>query len=446
MRFIAEAVGVSRRSVDRVLARGTEVVPRLDRESALDGELERVRGLYAACRGNVVRVHEELNARGLAVSYTTLTRFCRVHGIGGRPKERVGRHDFEPGEEMQHDTSPHDVVVGGRQVRLVCASVVLCYSRVRYIRCYHRFNRFVAKIFLTEALKSLGGSAEECMLDNSTVIMEGTGRDARAVPEMAAFSDRFGFTFVSHVVGDAKRSGRVERPFHHVENNFYVGRTFRDLDDLNEQLAVWCATWSGTPNKTFGFVPVEMWALERSYLAPLPAYIPEPREVHPRKVSVEGFVWLHKNRYSAPTELIGMSIEVHETKDKVELYRGPRLVCAHEKREDGAAVTVTLPEHEHRWRALRPPVPSPAELALRATGSASLHALCDVLRADHGGQALRSMTRLYRLWTELPAGALEVAATRALEFGLTDIDRIERMALRQVRGEFFRIPTGDGDG
>jgi len=32
------------------------------------------------------------------------------------------------------------------------------------------------------------------------------------VPEMAAFADRFGFRFEAHRIGDADRSGRVERP------------------------------------------------------------------------------------------------------------------------------------------------------------------------------------------------------------------------------------------
>lgn len=43
---------------------------------------------------------------------------------------------------------------------------------------------------------------------------------------MAAFAERFGFSFVAHEPGDANRSGRVERPFSFIENNFLAGRTF----------------------------------------------------------------------------------------------------------------------------------------------------------------------------------------------------------------------------
>lgn len=446
IRFIARTVGASRGAVERVVASGAPALSSSTRATSLDSELERVRALNLACRGNLVRVHEELAARGVSVSYATLTRFCRAQGIGTPPRERVGTHTFAPGQEMQHDTSPHVVEMGGVRTPLVCASLVLCFSRKRYVRCYRRFTRFEAKAFLQEAVVALGGASATCMLDNSTVILTGTGSTATPVPEMAAFAERFGFRFVAHRVGDAKRSGRVERPFHFVENNFYPGRTFTDLADLNAQLRVWNDRWCATPNRNLGFVPDELWALERPNLSPLPAWVPDVREVHIRRVDVEGNVQLHTNRYSAPTELIGVTVEVHEMLDRVEVVHRNRLVCTHGKAEDGARERRTLPAHAHRRSQLRPPGPSRAEAELRATGSEALGRICDALRARHGGQALRAVTRLHRLWTELPTGALEAAATRAASFGLYDVDRIERIALRQVRGDFFRIPTGENDG
>ena len=47
------------------------------------------------------------------------------------------------------------------------------------------------------------------------------------MPEMAAFAERFGFTFAAHEKGDANRSARVERPFDYIENNFLAGRDLR---------------------------------------------------------------------------------------------------------------------------------------------------------------------------------------------------------------------------
>ena len=89
------------------------------------------------------------------------------------------------------------------------------------------FQRFDCKVFLTGALRYMGGAVERVMIDNThLVVLRGTGSEMIPVPEMEAFGERFGFRFVAHERGDANRSARVERPFSFIENNFLAGRTF----------------------------------------------------------------------------------------------------------------------------------------------------------------------------------------------------------------------------
>lgn len=442
-RFIARTVGVSRISVKRVLASGQDEPTPKERPVALDPHLDLVRELHRACRGNVVRVHEMLLARGVSVPYSTLTRFCRDHEIGQEPKKRSGRYDFAPGEEMQHDTSPHTVPVGGAELRLQCASLVLCFSRMRFAQCYRRWTRFHAKVFLTLAFQYFEGVARRAMLDNSTVIMMGgTGKNAVPVPEMAAFAKHFDFAFVAHEAGDKNRSARVEGPFGHIETNFYPGRTFTDLADLNRQLVDWCDTYNGTYHRSFRAIPRELYQVERFALKPLPAFVPEVTEIHPRKVDVEGYVTLHTNRYSMPERLIGRLVAVHETLDRVTVYDGHHKVVTHDKVEDGAGERITLPEHRGSWSRRHPAPPSPEERALR-TASPALALLCDALRARHGGQARKAIRTLHRIWTDYPEDAVAPAIGRALEFGLLDLARIEKMVLGCVVGDFFRLPPPD---
>jgi len=80
-----------------------------------------------ACKGNLVRVHEELTERGAKLSYQALTAFCRRHGIAQSVVIAAGQYHFEPGAEMQHDTSPHQVEVAGRKYIAQTASAVLYY-------------------------------------------------------------------------------------------------------------------------------------------------------------------------------------------------------------------------------------------------------------------------------------------------------------------------------
>jgi hypothetical protein len=62
------------------------------------------------------------------LSYPALTAFCRRHGIGQVPPVAAGHYRFEPGEELQHDTSPHALELAGKKRKVQTASAVLGYS------------------------------------------------------------------------------------------------------------------------------------------------------------------------------------------------------------------------------------------------------------------------------------------------------------------------------
>ena len=412
-------------------------VPPAEREEKLDDELAQVRELFAKYEGNLALVHEHMEGAG--VGYSTLTAFCRRHGIGVVPKERAGRYHFEPGEEMQHDTSPHKVTVAGK-VRLVqCASLVLCYSRMVFAQVYPTYDRFQTKVFLTDALLSFGGSAGRCMLDNSSVVVaHGTGKSAVMAPEIEAFAKRFGFTFAAHEVGDANRSARVERPFHYIEHNFYPGRPFADMDDLNRQLAEWCDKVNRKYRRHIKAVPVELYNAERPSLKPLPIHVPEVYRVFHRMVDVEGYVSLHTNRYSASERLIGRQVLVRETKEHVRVYAGHELDCEHVRRAVREEARCTLPQHTKRWASTRKETEAPEEKALRVAGP-ELGQLVDRLKKHHGGRAVRPLRVLHRMYVDYPLETLVAAVAEALRYGLIDLERIERMVLKNVRGNYFQL-------
>ena len=450
VRTIARAVGVSRNTVRRVLGSGCAAVKEVARPEQLAPALEAIKDLYGQCEGNRVRVWEELAAKGTTVPYTTLTGFMRRHRIGVAQKQRAGSYYFEPGEEMQHDTSPHDVTVGGKKRRLQCAALILCHSRMLYAQCYPTFNRFYAKIFLTEALLFMGGAAKRCVIDNTNVVIaHGTGKKAVIAPEMEAFAERFGFTFVAHAVRDANRKGRIERPFAFIERNFYPGRTFADTADLNRQMIRWCEKVNAKGRRHLGgSSPVTLFQSEKPDLLPLPLYVPEVYALHPRVVDLEGMVNLHNNRYSVPEDLIGRRVEVRETKDKVTVMAGHALTACHDRLEDGAGCRSVLPEHRHKGRPHRKgealPV-LPEEKILLSQGE-ELAGLAAMIRQRCGRSATRAIRHLHRMYLDYPTDALRKAAAAALSHGLFDTSRIERMVLRTIAGEFFQLPLPPAPG
>jgi transposase len=392
------------------------------------------------CKGNLVRVHEELVAAGAALSYQALTAFCRRQAIGQTPILPAGRYEFAPGEEMQHDTSPHSVTVGGRKFKAQTAAATLCYSRMLFFQILPTFQRFDCKVFLTDAVRYFHGATERVMIDNThVVVLRGSGRQMEPVPEMAAFAERLGFRFRAHEIGDANRSARVERPFHFIENNFLAGRTFAGWEDLNQQARQWCDRVNATYKKHIRAVPRELYVVERPLLKPLPAWLPEVYRLHQRMVDVEGYVSLHTNRYSVPPSFIGRPVEVRETRDHVEIQLDARHIVQHRRIPTPDQVRVTLPEH-------RPPRgagackrdPHPEETALLAAVPAIASYLENLKR--RGGKVITLLLRqLLRMLREYPREAFLGAIEEAGRYGLYDLDRVERMILRRVRCEYFRL-------
>jgi Mu transposase-like protein len=426
-----------------VLSSGTPEVPRLERASRAEPHKQEIVQLLTQCKGNLVRVHEELLAQGVALSYAALTAFCRRHSIGHEPPRPAGHYDFGPGQEMQHDTSPHRAKIAGAEHRIETASLVLCYSRMLFFQCYPVFTRFHCKVFLTDALTYLGGAAAVCMIDNThLVVASGTGRDMVPAPEMAAFADRFGFFFRAHEKGDANRSARVERPFRFIEGNFLAGRSFTDFDDLNRQALAFCDKVNAKTRRHLHGSARDLFATERDRLRPLPAYIPEVYALHHRIVDTEGYVNLDRHRYSVPYALIGRRLELRETKDRVDAYHGPRLVASHRKAVGRTAARVTLPEHRPPRGETRPRItPEEQELAQAEHRVRDYAAALKNHSAGRGTLALRRLVALYR---EYPKEAVGQAVGTALEYGLFDLDRVERLILRTIAKDYFVLPGGGG--
>ena len=442
-REIARALGLSRISVRKVLQSKTSEVPEIERAEKAEPYRQRILDLLSACKGNLVRVHEELLAGGAELSYPALTAFCRRHGIGQTSIVPAGRYEFEPGEEMQHDTSPHEVGLGGRKRKVQTASAVLCYSRMLLFQCYPTFQRFDCKVFLTDALRYFSGAPARVMIDNTHVVVaRGAGREMVPAPEMAAFGERFGFRFVAHAIGNANRSARVERPFWFIENNFLAGRTFSGWEDLNRQARQWCDRVNATYKKHIRAVPRELFAVERLRLQPLPAWIPEVYRLHQRMVDMEGYVALHTNRYSVPVAWIGRPVEVRESKDKIEIQLDARNLVTHTRIAEAENQRILLPQHRPpRGQGISRIEPHPEEKAILAV----IPELADYVTAvkQRGrkvpGIALRQLLRLVR---EYPRAPLLAAAREAARYGLYDLDRLERMILRRVAHEFFLLDDG----
>ncbi len=442
-RSIGKALKVSRWVVRRVLRSGSVEVPRPPRTEKAEAFEADVRELHERCKGNLVRVHEELVALGARFSYQSLTGFCRRHGIGHEPKKPAGRYPFGPGQEMQHDTSPQDACIGGAVRRIQTASLVLCYSRMRFIQLYPTFNRFICKLFLHDALQFFGGAARDAMIDNThVVVLRGTGAQMVPVPEMAAFAERYGFRFVAHEKGDANRSAHVERGFDHVERNFLAGREFTDFAHANREAIAWCERVNAKPRRELHASARELFAREKPALKPLPLWLPEVYVLQHRIVDLEGYVHADGHIYSVPYQLIGRQVEVRETKDKLRVFDGPRLVAEHERTFCFEKRRLTKEEHRPprgQGREAMRDNTSPDERELLAA-EPPLPEYAKAVK-DKAGRWPAALRRLAQMRRDYPSKPFLAAIETASHYGLHDLDRLERMVLRNIATEYFVTPV-----
>jgi hypothetical protein len=406
--------------------------------------LAKLEDAFARAGGNVVRVQQLLAEESVKVAYSTLTRWIREAGLRTPPR-RAGEYHFAPGQEMQHDTSPHRLMMADKPITAQCAGLVLAYSRRLFIQYYPRFSRFEAKHFLREAVCFMDGACPVCIIDNTSVILAaGAGADAVIAAEMHAFARTLGFSFRAHRVGHPDRKGRIERPFAYVEGNFLPGRSFNDFDDLNRQALAWCRDLANQkPKRVLGMSPEAAYLIEKPFLQPLPSALPPVYELLERGVDLHGYVSVDTNRYSVPERFVGQSVTVYKypaeirvTRRGAEIARHPRLIGQHDARN-------TLPGH-HPTPARANRGPALEEKLLRGHHP-SLERYAAALKQRAHGRGARALRRLLELKRTYPAGPFLAAVEQALHFGLFDLARLETLILRQVAGDFFDLDAAADD-
>ena len=334
---IARLLGLSPNTVRVIIQQGGASPPRPARadKQMLDEEL--LRRLYQECQGWIVRVHEKLlEEEGVKVTYSTLKRRLRELGISHPPQTRCQHVPDEPGAEMQHDTSPYQVELAGRRVRLIASLIYLRYSKRRYLRFYRAFDRFKMKCFFHEALMFWGYSARRCIIDNTNLArLRGTGANAVIVPEMEAFAKQYGFEYRCHELKHANRKAGEERSFWFTETNFLPGRTFASLEDLNRQAFEWSTTrLDNKPQGEAGLIPAKAFEHERSYLTLLPAHLPAPYKVHSRGTDEYGFMSFGANYYWVPGTKRD-EVRLLEYSDRLKIFQAGQCLAEYPLPADG---------------------------------------------------------------------------------------------------------------
>lgn len=440
IREIACRLNVSPTTVMEIIKQKGET-PNFPRKDKIEIDEELLKKLHEDCQGYVQRMHEKLREEwNIDICYSTLTRLLRDLGIGVSKNQRCEQVPDEPGAEMQTDTSVYQVKLRERPTKLVASILYLRYSKIRYLKFYRTFNRFRMKCFLHEALTYLSYSAKVCIIDNTNLarlVGSGTGKNAVISPEMVQFAKQYSFEFLCHERGHSNRKAGNERSFFTVETNFFPGRTFESLEDLNQQALDWATNkMRNRPVSKTNLLPAKAFEHERFYLVKLLPQISPPYLEHERTTDQYGYVSFAGNYYWIPgTKRDDVYILQYDKELKV--YRKRELIGEYELPPDGAKNEKICPKGclkpKHQPHNRKKPT-THEENVLRTSAVEVANYLDFALQASDG-QKHRLIRRLYGLFKNLGAQVFTKSIARAHVYHITDIETIENIAILEMNGK-----------
>lgn len=394
---IAEAVGRHPATVSRwIRAGGPPARREFTGERLVDDRwAKRVDELLRANRELLgTSVFRILSAEGFEGSYPTLVRHLRAfRGPRRRRTPEVSVPiETPPGEEAQADwTDCRDWGERWGLGELYGFGAILSWSR-------HRFWWFTSSIDRAHTFEGLvrffedaGGVPAVCRVDRMGALGQSRGRAFSLHPPAAEFARYHGFAFRACLPGDARRKGKVERPFGELKAAFLAELEAlgppASVRELNERAARWLAeTVHPRPHRTTRMPPGERLAAERPLLGPLPRMRFDTARREPRTVAAPyPLVAWEGTFYSVPPALVGVVVEVRQpvASELLEIrYRGE--VVATHRVAPGA----------------REPVWDPAHRAAAGAMALSRHE-----RAD---RHLRAVAEVNDARVELPPGDFEV--------------------------------------
>jgi transposase len=277
------------------------------------------------------------------------------------------RFETPPGEQSQIDWGQATVPLGGELAVRHVFVLTLGFCRRSFYATYRgeTLNEFFDAH--EHAFAYFGGHTHEHLYDRPrTVCVSTGGGHFRWNATFKAFADFWGFDPRVCRPYRPRTKGKVESGVKYWRRNFLPGRSFRDDQDLAEQLAEWMTEVAdvrvhGTTHQR----PIDRFEEERALLMPTaghPSFRLEASQ--PRIVPIDYLVAFDANRYSVPFTLIGQTVDVRRRQGRVEISHRGRVVACHPELTGRYQIAI-LPEHgpgaiarNARQRYATPPVAS----------------------------------------------------------------------------------------
>jgi hypothetical protein len=185
------------------------------------------------------------------------------------------------------------------------------------------------------AFAALGGVPREILYDRmKTAVLNEANDGIIYNARLQSLAKHYGFTPRACAAYRAKTKGKVERPYRYIRQDFFLGRSFEDLQDLNTQFSEWLSSIAnqrehGTTHRQIS----SAFMAEQSSLAPSPALPFNTIMRLQRGISRDGMVSYNGNTYSVPDGLDDKMLEIQVSLSEVQIFSDGRLIAAHALQE-----------------------------------------------------------------------------------------------------------------
>ncbi|MDP1870911.1 MAG: IS21 family transposase [Gallionella sp.] len=272
----------------------------------------------------VQRVYEQILERG----YTGKISILEVYVAGIRStksKEVIRCVETAPGQRAAHDWSEYTIEFTSseaREYKVTFFSYILCYSRRQYIEVVEDKTQRTLFECMVHAFMYFDGAALEIKSDNQKACVD---RWECGQPIFnryyLGFASHYGFRPLAIHTRRPVENLKVERPFYYLETNFLNGRSFRDKNDLKEQLRSWLTQVNDVRiHRTTRRRPIDMFAHEVPCLLPLPTTHYDTSLIVYRVVNQESCVQYQGYYYYVPGDYLFKNCPLRITSDQVIIY------------------------------------------------------------------------------------------------------------------------------
>ncbi len=346
---IATQLGIHHSVVDRVLAQaGLPKVERSQRPSIIDPYLPFIIDtLNEFPTLSAARLYEMARQRGYPGGPSQFRQ--RVSQLRPRKQpEAYLRLKTLPGEQAQVDWGHFGHIQIGKAKRPLMGFVmVLSWSRQIFLRFYLNAQMENFLRGHVEAFETWQGLSKVILYDNlKSAVLERQGDAIRFHPTLLALAAHYRFEPRPVAVARGNEKGRVERAIRYIRDNFFAGRRWNTLDELNTQADQWCQGVSANrpcpENRALSVR--DIFLQEQPCLLALPDNPFDTRERLQLRARKTPYVRFDLNDYSIPHQQVQKTLSVHASLDSVRIVDGHELIAEH-PRSFGKGEQIELEAH-----------------------------------------------------------------------------------------------------